>query len=240
VPTPLLELSSLRITWDLLRQEGAHLPPEFAYESNLISIDEPHHCVIEVTLPPNDTHDGNILRTLLAENNWYVIEGEGFNLPKDAVWIVPKRQQRTRGGSLRVHGRPSLEETIVPIAEFSFYQQAALKLHLSIQGKLTKDVESKITLQVTNNETWVVKDVTVEIPDLGIKTSLSGIRPDTTDVVITEARPKQSGNRRVTAQITSRGGPFQWEEIPVSIEQSEAERLLGEDRVANFFDEEEL
>jgi hypothetical protein len=225
---------------DLLRQEVARLPPEFAYESNLISIDEPHHCVIEVTLPSNDTHNGNILRTLLAENNWYVIEGEGFNLPKDAVWIVPKRQQRTRGGSLRVHGRPSLEETIVPIAEFSFYQQAALKLHLSIQGKLTKDMESKITLQVTNYETWVVKDVTVEIADLGIKTSIPEIRPDTTDAVITEARPKQSGNRRVIAQITSRGGPFQWEEILVSIEQSEAERLLGEDRVADFFDEEEL
>jgi hypothetical protein len=224
---------------DLLRPGVAQLPPGLKVETNLFSIDAPHHCVLEVTLPREATTDGSILRAELSKH-WYVLEGDRFNLPAGLTWIVPRKQQRTRRGSLRVHGRPSLEETIVPLAEFSLHRQEDLKVQLAIRGRLIKDLECEVTLLVTNYETWPIKDATVEIPVLGINTHIAKVNPHSTEEVLVEAHPKQSSNLMARARIASSGGPFQWIELPTTIEQSDSERLLGEDRVANFFDEEEL
>jgi len=224
---------------DLLRPGVIQLSSALKIETDLLSVDAPHHCVLEVTLPEKTTDDGRILREEL-DKDWYVLEGDGFGLPDGPTWIVPKRQQRTRGGALRVHGRPSLEETIVPLAEFTFYRTEPLKLQLTIQGKLIKEVEGQATLQVMNYESWSVKDVVVEIPDLEIATRISSIGPEATETVLVHARPKRSGNLTVRARIASLSGPFQWTDLSVSVEQSDTERLLGEDRVAKFFDEEEL
>jgi hypothetical protein len=131
------------------------LSPALKIETDLLSIDAPHHCVLEVTLPEKATDDGRILREEL-DRDWYVLEGDGFGLPDGRTWKAPKRQQRTRGGALRVHGRPSLEETIVPLAEFTFYRSEPLKLQLTIQGRLIKEVEGQTTLQVMNYESWSV------------------------------------------------------------------------------------
>jgi len=224
---------------DLLRPEVAQLSPELKIETDLLSIDASHHCVLEVTLPKKTTDDGHILREALGRD-WYLLEGDSFGLPNGPTWIVPKRQQRTRGGALRVHGRPSLEETIVPIAEFTFYRTEPLKLHLSIQGRLIKDVKGQITLRVTNYESYPVKDVLIEVSDLGITSHIPSISSETTESMLVYAQPKQSGSITTRAKIASLGGPFQWTDLPVSVEKSDTERLLGEDRVARFFDEEEL
>jgi hypothetical protein len=224
---------------DLLRPGVAQLSPELKIETDLLSIDTPHHCVLEVTLPKKATDDGRILREALGRD-WYLLEGDSFGLPDGLTWIVSKLQQRTRGGALRVHGRPSLDETIVPLAEFTFYHTEPLKLHLTIQGRLIKDVKGQVNLQVTNYESWPVKDIMIHISDLEIASHIPSISPESRETVSVYAQPKRSGNLIVRAKIASLGGPFQWTDLPVSVEQSDAERLLGEDRVARFFDEEEF
>lgn len=224
---------------NLLRPEVIQLSPALKIETDLLNIDAPHHCVLEVTLPEKAADDGRILREAL-DRDWYVLEGDEFGLPEGPTWIVPRRQQRTRGGAQRVHGRPSLEETIVPLAEFTFYHSQPLKLHLTLQGRLIKDVESQATLQVINYESWLVKDVAIEIPDLEIAARIPSIGPEATETVLVQARPKRSGNLKIRAKIATLGGPSQWTDLSISVQQNDAERLLGEDRVAKFFDEEEL
>lgn len=224
---------------DILRQGVAQLPAGFATETDLVDSNEPHHCVIEINLPPEDTDAGGILRSLLKKD-WYLFSGDGFNLPNGSIWVVPKKQQRTRGGSLRVHGRPSLEETIVPIAEFTFAPQEVLKLQLAVQGRLIKDTECKATLLVTNEELFPVKDIIIEMPAFQTKLNIPHINSNTVEAVPIKVRAQTSGNLAVKARIASFGGPFQWREFLVQVEQSDTERLLGEDRVAKFFDEEEI
>jgi len=224
---------------DLLRHGVEQLPPVLNTEPSLVSINEPQHCVIEITLPSEGTHERSILETLL-EKDWYILSGEGFNLPKGRVWVVPRKQRRTRGGSLRVHGRPSLEETIVPLAEFTFVRREALELQLAIHGRMIKDTECEVTLQVTNTTELAVRDITIEIPAFEIKSYIPIIHPKATGIVPINVKTQKSGSLKIKAQIASLGAPFQWKEISVQVEQNDAERLLGEDRAAKFFDEEEL
>src|SRR5258707_9451698 len=149
---------------DLLRDGNERLPREFDAERHLWSVQSSHHGALEISLPPKDAEAGGLLRARLSDN-WFVIEGDKYGLPNGPVWLLPRLQRRAYGGAARIHGRPSLEETIVPLAEFSL-QSHGTAFMLIIQGRLVKGESGRAHLSVTNLSSWPARDVAIEMPDL--------------------------------------------------------------------------
>ena len=219
----------------LLREEPVHAPPRLGAIESPVQVSGRHQRCLR--LSASEAGLGSEIRAQLAVD-WFVLEGERFGLPADSVWLVPREQRATASGVQRTHGGASLDETLVPVASFVLRSPSAPTLVVTLDGRLVAGSPSPAMLMIANLSTRVLRAVSVRISALGVSMEVGRIEPE--DVV---ARPVtvlaiRSGQVEVTATVSALGEPRQSVSVRASVDPSEAERLLGDDRLGNFFAEE--
>jgi hypothetical protein len=169
--------------------------------------------------------------------DWHIVYDQRFALPARPEFLLPKRQARTKGSGARTHGGVSMEETIVPVAHFELQRPDTPDLRLQIEGKLTTDSPTRVTLHLANLSDWDVRDLDLDLAPLGMWLNVA-IVPAGQDVEVpADAKPSVSGVQPIGVRFRVQGGRWRELRVEVVVEPSESERLLGEDRAGSLLEE---
>jgi hypothetical protein len=190
-------------------------------------------------LEPNAAGLGAEARAHVADD-WFVLEGERYGLPDESIWLVPREQRATAAGTVRAHGGASLDETLVPVASFVFQSRSTPQLILTLEGRLAAGSASPATLTLANIGTRAIRGVTVRIPDVHATVAIERIGPEEVVARPVSVLAERSGSLDVSATVSAVGEPRQTLTLRLYVDPTEAERLLGDDRLGSFFGEDGL
>jgi hypothetical protein len=220
---------------DLLREEPVRIPAGLQAINETAQITGRHRRCLQL-----EAHKGGLapeVRSHVAAD-WFVLEGERFGLPADAIWLLPRQQRATSSRTLRTHGGSSFDETLVPVASFALLSKSAPAVALRLEGRLVAGSPSMATLTFTNVSPRALRGVSIRIPELHASVEIARVGPGENVSLQVTALPDRSGQIGVSASVTATGEPRQSVILYVYIEPTEGERLLGEDRLGSFFGEE--
>lgn len=172
------------------------------------------------------------------DTEWFLLEGERYGLPAGSAWIVPREQRAITSGVHRTHGGASLDETLVPVASFVPRSLSAPQIAITVDGRIVAGSPSSASLTIANLSGRILRDLTVRISSLGATVAVERIEADGVVARPVTVLADRSGQIQVNATVSALGEPRQSVAVVVSVNPSEAERLLGDDRLGGFFGEE--
>ena len=218
---------------DVCRGEPVGLP-QYLGTAGLV---EPSHNRILVLR--GDRLDEETLRAL--EPEWYVVSGPRFRLPKQLVFLLPKRLAPIAGKNRRMHGGASMMETIVPLLEVAVSQPSWLPLVATLDAaNLVAGDQGRATVTVKNPNEADVPKALVRIDALSVWQEIGPIPRRRTAAFDIPVLPSRSGRHALDGLIeyettaAKRCDPFT---ATVVVQQSEAERMAGTHQIDSLFDE---
>ena len=152
---------------------------------------------------------------------WHVVwqdQGAQFGLAESSpseglviAWIMPRLLQYVRRGRGHyVHGGLSMYEAIVPIAVLTKGLVEIEAPMLTLTGRLTSEEESTLSIAILNRNDRPLKDLTMDIPELGLKRLRAGdIGPGDVGKLAVTAIPRESGDVAVHIKLDAEVGGIQ-------------------------------